>query len=58
MLFDFVKNRKFYKGPVVIKSGGVDVGTQMIILAINRCLDAVALQNVGLWYHHTTLEER
>ena len=29
----------------VIKSGGVDVGTQMIILAINRCLDAVALQN-------------
>ncbi len=42
----------------VIKSGGVDVGTQMIILAINRCLDAVALQNVGLWYHHTTLEER
>lgn len=42
----------------VIKSGGVDVGTQMMILAINRCLDAVALQNVGLWYHHTTLEER
>ena len=30
----------------------------MVILAINRCLDAVALQNVGLWYHHTTLEER
>jgi transposase len=42
----------------VIKGGGVDVGTQMIVLAINRCLDALALQNVGLWYHHTTLEER
>ena len=32
----------------VIKSGSVDVGTPMIILAINRCLDAVALQVVGL----------
>lgn len=41
----------------VSKTAGVDVGTQMTILAINQCLDAVALDNIDLWYHHTTLEE-
>lgn len=41
----------------VSKTAGVDVGTQMTILAINQCLEAVALDNIDLWYHHTTLEE-
>jgi transposase len=41
----------------VSKTAGVDVGIQMTILAINQCLEAVALDNIDLWYHHTTLEE-
>ncbi|MDP2767414.1 MAG: IS1634 family transposase [Candidatus Methanoperedens sp.] len=41
----------------VSKTAGVDVGTQMTILAINQCLESVALDNIDLWYHHTTLEE-
>ncbi|KXB03152.1 hypothetical protein AKJ48_04175 [candidate division MSBL1 archaeon SCGC-AAA261O19] len=42
----------------VVKTAGVDVGAQMVVLAINQCLDALALDNVDLWYHHTILEER
>ncbi len=42
----------------VVKTAGVDVGSQMVILAINQCLDALALDNVDLWYHHTILEEQ
>jgi transposase len=42
----------------VVKTAGVDVGAQMVVLAINQCLDALALDNIDLWYHHTTLEER
>lgn len=41
----------------VSKTAGVDVGTQIVVLAINQCIDAVALDNIDLWYHHTTLEE-
>lgn len=41
----------------VSKTAGVDVGTQMVVLAINQCLEGVALDNIDLWYHHTTLEE-
>ena len=45
----------------VVKTAGVDVGAQMVVLAINQCLDALALDldldNIDLWYHHTILEE-
>jgi transposase len=41
----------------VFKGGGVDVGIQAILMAINHCADPVSKNQFEFWYKYTVLEK-
>jgi hypothetical protein len=48
-LREIINSIVFYKG------GGLDVGIQTTIMAINRCIDPVSKNGIQFWYENTAL---